>query len=93
MTMACAKCGSDKTEVVDSRANVKGDAVRRRRRCISCHHRFSTYEIDSEVFADAIERCAKVATARSDAIERFAATLPETPETNPMRLRPHRRSA
>lgn len=43
--MNCPFCGHDDTRVVDSRLASEGDQVRRRRECISCHERFSTYEI------------------------------------------------
>ena len=44
--MECPRCSSE-TRVVDSRAeNQHGLAVRRRRTCMSCHHRFTTYEIE-----------------------------------------------
>jgi transcriptional repressor NrdR len=42
--MRCAFCGGLDTQVVDSRLNEPGDAVRRRRRCRSCDRRFTTYE-------------------------------------------------
>lgn len=42
--MHCPYCGHDDTRVVDSRLANEGDQVRRRRECISCHERFSTYE-------------------------------------------------
>ncbi len=43
--MHCPFCGHDDTRVVDSRLASEGDQVRRRRECISCNERFSTYEI------------------------------------------------
>ncbi len=43
--MHCPFCGDDDTRVVDSRLASEGDQVRRRRECISCNERFSTYEI------------------------------------------------
>ena len=43
--MNCPFCGHDDTRVVDSRLASEGDQVRRRRECISCNERFSTYEI------------------------------------------------
>lgn len=41
--MYCPKCGKD-TNVVDSRESEEGSAVRRRRECSQCRHRFTTYE-------------------------------------------------
>lgn len=90
MSMKCTVCGSTSTMVIDSRPNELGDAVRRRRKCASCGHRFSTYEVNSEVFADAVESSERVAKLREATIEQFAALLPAPPTTNPMRLRPRR---
>jgi transcriptional repressor NrdR len=42
--MKCPYCGEDNTQVVDTRENEDGDTVRRRRRCLSCDKRFTTYE-------------------------------------------------
>ena len=42
--MKCPFCGAAKTTVADTRINDDGDIVRRRRRCLSCDKRFSTYE-------------------------------------------------
>ena len=42
--MRCPKCGSQEDRVVDSRASREGATIRRRRECISCTHRFTTYE-------------------------------------------------
>lgn len=42
--MHCPFCGNKDTRVVDSRLANEGDQVRRRRECLSCGDRFSTYE-------------------------------------------------
>ena len=42
--MVCPFCNADDTAVVDSRKNVDGDAIRRRRECSLCNTRFTTYE-------------------------------------------------
>ncbi len=42
--MRCPKCGCQDDKVIDSRASRAGSAIRRRRECISCAHRFTTYE-------------------------------------------------
>jgi len=42
--MKCHFCGAEDTIVVDTRINEDGDVVRRRRRCLSCDKRFTTYE-------------------------------------------------
>ena len=42
--MVCPFCNAEDTAVVDSRKNVDGDAIRRRRECSACSTRFTTYE-------------------------------------------------
>ncbi len=42
--MKCPFCKDDKTQVIDTRENEAGDSIRRRRRCLSCEKRFTTYE-------------------------------------------------
>jgi transcriptional repressor NrdR len=42
--MKCPFCGHDETKVVDSRVSEAQDAIRRRRECLSCEQRFTTYE-------------------------------------------------
>ncbi len=42
--MRCPNCGHLEDKVVDSRSTKEGAAIRRRRECLSCGHRFTTYE-------------------------------------------------
>jgi transcriptional repressor NrdR len=42
--MRCPKCGCQDDKVVDSRASREGATIRRRRECIKCGQRFTTYE-------------------------------------------------
>ncbi len=42
--MRCPKCGSLEDKVIDSRVSKDGASIRRRRECIACEHRFTTYE-------------------------------------------------
>ncbi len=42
--MKCPFCKSDETQVIDSRESDDGDTIRRRRKCVSCSKRFTTYE-------------------------------------------------
>lgn len=47
--MNCPKCKHDDTRVVDSRSTQEGTAIRRRRECLKCLYRFTTYEyVESE---------------------------------------------
>lgn len=42
--MRCPFCGHEETQVVETRESDEGDVIRRRRRCLSCDTRFTTYE-------------------------------------------------
>ncbi len=42
--MRCPRCGHLEDKVTDSRTARGGDAIRRRRMCVQCEHRFTTYE-------------------------------------------------
>ncbi len=42
--MRCPKCGAQNDKVVDSRSSGDGAVIRRRRQCLRCHTRFTTYE-------------------------------------------------
>ena len=43
--MKCPFCGCEESKVIDSRLTDEGERIRRRRECISCQKRFTTYEI------------------------------------------------
>ena len=47
--MKCRYCLSTESKVVDSRPTEDGTAIRRRRECINCGKRFTTYEKIEEV--------------------------------------------
>lgn len=42
--MRCSQCSLDDTKVIESRDVADGKAIRRRRECIACQYRFTTYE-------------------------------------------------
>ena len=42
--MRCPKCTGQEDRVIDSRSSKEGATIRRRRECLSCSHRFTTYE-------------------------------------------------
>ena len=42
--MRCPRCGCEESKVVDSRPSENNDAIRRRRECMGCGFRFTTYE-------------------------------------------------
>ena len=43
--MKCPFCGDQESKVVDSRHSEDGTSIRRRRECIACQRRFTTYEV------------------------------------------------
>src|SRR6266849_766330 len=42
--MRCPKCAGQDDKVIDSRSSREGATIRRRRECLACGHRFTTYE-------------------------------------------------
>ncbi len=44
MTMKCPFCGNIEDKVIDSRTSREGNAIRRRRECLKCSKRFTSYE-------------------------------------------------
>ena len=43
--MKCPYCGYEESKVVDSRPTDEGERIRRRRECLKCKERFTTYEV------------------------------------------------
>ena len=43
--MKCPFCGDQESKVVDSRRSEDGQSIRRRRECLNCQRRFTTYEM------------------------------------------------
>ncbi len=43
--MKCIYCGNAESKVVDSRSTDEGNSIRRRRECLQCGKRFTTYEV------------------------------------------------
>lgn len=54
--MHCPFCTADDTKVIDSRLVAEGDQVRRRRECLSCKERFTTYEVAELVMPRVIKQ-------------------------------------
>lgn len=54
--MRCPHCGTIEDKVVESRTLANGDAVRRRRECISCGYRFTSYERIDETHFMVVKR-------------------------------------
>ena len=47
--MICPFCGFKEDRVIDSRESKEGDSIRRRRQCLGCDRRFTTYERTDEI--------------------------------------------
>ncbi len=54
--MKCPFCGHAEDKVVDSRESKEGEAIRRRRECLKCERRFTTYERIDEIPYMAIKK-------------------------------------
>ncbi|WP_423185810.1 transcriptional regulator NrdR [Alishewanella sp. d11] len=54
--MFCPFCNADDTKVIDSRLVADGHQVRRRRECLACHERFTTFEAAELVMPRIIKR-------------------------------------
>lgn len=47
--MKCPYCGNEESKVIDSRPTDEGERIRRRRECLNCGKRFTTYEVIESV--------------------------------------------
>ena len=54
--MKCPSCSYNETKVVDSRLNGEGTSIRRRRECLKCEKRFTTYEYVEHVALMIVKR-------------------------------------
>lgn len=54
--MRCPYCSSLDNKVVDSRISKEGDSIRRRRECLKCEGRFTTYERVEDVLPSVIKK-------------------------------------
>lgn len=54
--MRCPFCSAADTKVIDSRLANEGDAIRRRRECLSCNERFTTFETAELIMPRVIKR-------------------------------------
>ncbi len=54
--MKCPYCGDQESKVVDSRHSEEGNSIRRRRECMACQRRFTTYEIVEDLPIIVIKR-------------------------------------
>ncbi|TMA55979.1 MAG: transcriptional repressor NrdR, partial [Deltaproteobacteria bacterium] len=80
--MRCPWCGHEQDRVVDSRTTESGAAVRRRRQCLSCSRRFTTFERMEVVGLTVIKRDgAKEAFDRAKLIAGVAKAIKNRPFT------------
>jgi transcriptional repressor NrdR len=54
--MRCPKCECEEDKVIDSRSSREGAAIRRRRECLKCGHRYTTYEEIEKPQLDVVKR-------------------------------------
>lgn len=54
--MRCMYCGYKESKVIDSRSTEEGETIRRRRECLSCGKRYTTYEKVETVSIDVIKK-------------------------------------
>jgi transcriptional repressor NrdR len=54
--VTCPFCGHRQDRVIDSRESKEGDVIRRRRECLKCERRFTTYERSDEIPYMAVKR-------------------------------------
>jgi transcriptional repressor NrdR len=66
--MKCPYCSTPETKVIDSRLNQTADMTRRRRECLECGGRFTTYERIEEVMPNVIKKDARRETFNREKI-------------------------
>ncbi len=54
--MKCPFCGNLTDKVIDSRSTKEGDAIRRRRECLKCEKRFTSYERVEDIFPVVVKK-------------------------------------
>ncbi|MCM8757770.1 MAG: transcriptional regulator NrdR [Candidatus Omnitrophica bacterium] len=54
--MKCPHCGYKEDKVIDSRSTARGTAIRRRRECLKCGKRFTTYEYIEETWLMVVKK-------------------------------------
>jgi transcriptional repressor NrdR len=53
--MLCTRCNSDQVRVIDSRSSNQGTSIRRRRECVGCCYRYTTYEVAESIGTEVIK--------------------------------------
>lgn len=68
--MICPYCGFDESNVIESRDALDGKATRRRRECLKCKKRFTTYEKVGDIELKVIKRNGKAEDYKREKLER-----------------------
>ncbi len=68
--MICPYCGFDESNVLESREAEEGKATRRRRECVKCKKRFTTYERVENITLKVIKKTGKVEDYSRNKLER-----------------------
>ena len=79
--MKCPFCLHEDDKVIDSRSSNEGKSVRRRRECLKCKKRFTTYEYIEEVPLMVIKKDGRRESGSHDLTEKFLQPLPQAPAT------------
>ena len=72
--MRCPKCGFEDTKVLESRLSEGGRSVRRRRSCVACNHRFTTYEKEEDFVFSIVKKDGRIEPFQRDKIFRSIQT-------------------
>jgi transcriptional regulator NrdR family protein len=78
--MRCPRCSSNNDAVIDSRESPDLESVRRRRHCMACNARFTTYE--TRMRPEALKRMLRAASRVARAAE-LASEIPGTAASDP----------
>ena len=68
--MICPYCGFDESNVIESRDALDGKATRRRRECLKCKKRFTTYEKVGDIELKVVKRNGKMEDYKREKLER-----------------------
>lgn len=68
--MHCPYCNATETKVIDSRLAAEGSQVRRRRECINCQERFTTFEMVEVVMPRIVKSSGKIEPYDGDKLRR-----------------------
>ena len=76
--MKCPYCGDEESKVIDSRPTEDGERIRRRRECLRCRMRFTTYEVVETVPLIVMLRACAKRPVSYDALERAVSSIEQS---------------